>query len=392
MNIPELKAILIQEIPRIYQTHITNVSSQDKKFQAFFDQHLHWMKPVITGSLGGMIEAAFTSHEEYLIFLDQLKEQNRIVGSTFLLQVPELSPNDVLELNQNLYFHLISTCVRVTETEKVSTELKSQIIERLYITFSTSDHSFLQGYLQLKDKQVFDLHQQKLSLVGQMAAGMAHEIRNPLTSIKGFIQLIMEQLRSEKLDKDDLHFYLSICEEQMNSLDSVVSNFLSLVRNKSGRSSAEWYILTSVLERIQVLAQFYALEKSVSFTIHIPEYEVKLFGSPSDLEQISLNIIRNAMDAVSAGGHGKVHLEVLDQADEKTIKFLFIDNGQGMSPSVLAKVWNPFFTTKESGTGLGLAICRQLTEEMGGTLEIKSLEGKGTEVNLTLPIEAKNLT
>lgn len=65
---------------------------------------------------------------------------------------------------------------------------------------------------------------------------------------------------------------------------------------------------------------------------------------------------------------------------------MFKDNGQGMSPTVLDKIWNPFFTTKESGTGLGLAISRQLTEEMGGTLEIHSIEGIGTEVTLTLPV------
>ncbi|MEW9668380.1 HAMP domain-containing sensor histidine kinase [Ammoniphilus sp. 3BR4] len=381
----QLKNRLFQQISNILELHVSEMRNRSEKFESFFEQHHPWMEPIIKAGLKGIMESIFFNGDQYKTFLYKLQDENRQVGNTFLLQVPDLSPNDVLELNQNLYFHLMRTCIHILEAEKEHTVNKSEIIERLYLTFSTSDHSFLQGYLQLKDKQVFDLHHQKISLMGQMAAGMAHEIRNPLTSIKGFIHLMMEQLNKEYIDKDDLKFYLSVCEEQMESLESVVSSFLTLARNKGSQSPAEFYTLQSVMERLNVLAQFYALEKSVSFSFTLPESEVWLHGSPSIMEQICLNIIRNAMDAVSLGGRGEVHIDAVHNKEQKLIDLVFKDNGPGMSPDVLAKIWSPFFTTKETGTGLGLAISRKLTEDIGGTIRIHSTEGKGTEVTLTLP-------
>ncbi|RXT07281.1 PAS domain-containing sensor histidine kinase [Ammoniphilus sp. CFH 90114] len=383
----QLKASLLGQAPIILQSNIRDMCCRSERFQNFFDQHLLLMKPVLTEGIRGMMESIFMSDEEYQVYLRKLQEDNRELGSTFLLKIPELTANDVLQLNQNLYMHLMRTVAQLLETELGSSINKPDIIERLYLTFSTSDHSFLQGYLQLKDKQVFDLHHQKISLIGQMAAGMAHEIRNPLTSIKGFIHLIMEQMNKETLGKEDLKFYLEVCEEQMNSLESVVSNFLSLARNKSKQAPAEVFTLQSVMERLNVLAQFYALEKSVFFTYQLPESEIELYGSPSDLEQICLNIIRNAMDAVSTGGHGKVHVEAIYKEEQKVIHLVIQDNGQGMSSDMLSKIWNPFFTTKETGTGLGLAISRQLIEDMGGTIDIGSIEGEGTEVTITLPVK-----
>src|SRR5690606_29800241 len=189
----------------------------------------------------------------------------------------------------------------------------------------------------------------------EMAAGMAHEIRNPLTSIKGFASLIMEQLNEQDVNKEELNFYLQVCMDQMNSLESIVNNFLTLVREKEDEKfSLEIYNLKSVLERINVLAQFYAMEKNIYYSCNLPDSEVRLSGSPHILEQICLNIIRNGMDAVALGGLAWVHIECILRKEEGVIDLVMVDNGPGIPPEILDKIWSPYFTTKETGTGLGL--------------------------------------
>jgi len=381
-----LKAQLLQEVPKILQNHITDMRNKDEKFQHFFDHHQTNLEPVIKKVSAEIIETIFMNEVQYQAQLKVLSENVREMGRSFVLQFPELAPDDVLALNQNLYFHMMKMILQMLDG-KVNTDMtKSTILERLHLVLSTSDHSFLQGFLQLKDKQVIDLHHQKVSLMGEMAAGMAHEIRNPLTSIKGFVSLMMEQLNEQNLNKEELRYYLQICKDQMDSLESIVSHFLTLVREKDMKSSPELFSFKSVLERINVLAQFYALEKNIMFSYNLPDQEIHLCGSPQVLDQICLNLIRNGMDAVSLREFGWVHIECILKEEEGVIDIVVVDNGPGIPSEIVDKIWSPFFTTKETGTGLGLFICRQLAEKMGGALQIHSYSGEGTEAILTLPV------
>lgn len=382
-----LKAQLLQEVPQIFQQHKADMENKDEKFQAFFNQHQLFLKPILRKFSAATIETIFMSEIQYQAQLRKINEDVQELGKTFLLKFPELAPDDILALNQNLHFHLMKSILHLLDGEENTSIANSTILERLYLVLSTFDHSFLQGFLQLKDKQIIDLHQQKVSLMGEMAAGMAHEIRNPLTSIKGFVSLMMEQLNDDQnLNKEDLRFYLQVCMDQMNSLEFIVNHFLTLVREEDDDYTSEFFTIQSVIERISVLAQFYALEKNIKFTYNLSDSAVRLYGSPHILEQICLNVIRNAMDAISPGQLGWVHIECIHKESNGHIEIIVADNGPGIPTEILDKIWSPFFTTKETGTGLGLFICRQLAEKMGGTLQVHSVSGEGTEITLTLPI------
>src|SRR5699024_10760524 len=151
------------------------------------------------------------------------------------------------------------------------------------------------------------LHQQKVSIMGQMAAGMAHEIRNPITSIKGFIHLMREQNQHLHYDSKTWEHYFSICEDEMDSIEMLVSDFLLLSKkNQQANNDVELYNLNVIFKRLEPFCHFYALQKKANLQFEIPKEDVLAFMNAQYMEQVCLNIIRNAIDAVAV--HGNVSL------------------------------------------------------------------------------------
>ena len=217
-----------------------------------------------------------------------------------------------------------------------------------------------------------------LAALGEMAATVAHEIRNPLGGIGGFARLL-----ERDIDKDDPRRALvGRVIEGVGSLNRIVSNLLVYTRPMETR-----YRIVPVREWLHEMADWCQLE-APSLDVETLEIEIEVDQAaesgrfdPERLQQVMLNLLRNALQAME--GSGRLRLSA-----RRATGLLILgveDNGMGIPPEVLSDVFNPFFTTKENGTGLGLAIVRKIVELHGGNLFVTSEPGRGTRFDIHLP-------
>lgn len=217
---------------------------------------------------------------------------------------------------------------------------------------------------------------EKLTTVGQLAAGIAHEIRNPLTSIKGFLQII-------KSEGNVAPVYTSIMLDELDRIESIVNEFLFLAKPQQEIKYEEQY-LKPILEQVISLMQAEANLKGIEIKIELEDiFLQKVKCNANHLKQVFINIIKNSMEAIQS--KGTIVIEGKVCYPDSTIIIQIIDDGPGISQERLKKLGEPFYSTKEKGTGLGLMITRKLLEDHLGKLEFESEIGKGTVVNVQLP-------
>lgn len=239
------------------------------------------------------------------------------------------------------------------------------------------------SYQQMKERD-------RLTLLGQMAAGLAHEIRNPLGAIKGAAQLLADPVNGQEVDSSSAEF-IGIILEEVDRLNRVVGAVLDLAR--PGDSSVVPIDVNSVARRtLQVLSAERTppnVEVVLSLLPELPRVAI----DPEQLRQVLMNLIKNAMQAV--GQRGKVNVSTRVRFGRGTrsgkvepgafVEITVADTGPGIPRTTLEKLFLPFFTTKEKGTGLGLAISQRIVSGAGGRIEVKSYEGKGSTFTVVLP-------
>jgi len=233
---------------------------------------------------------------------------------------------------------------------------------------------------QMKRSQEQTQQREKLAVIGQMAAGIVHEIRNPLTAIKGFNNLIQSQATDEVVRE-----YAATVEEEVNNMNKVVNDFLAFARPRPPQLRT--LSLNGLVESLATMLEGQAFIRNIGFAMHPAKTEKPVRADEGQLKQVILNIAQNGMEAVAAVPEPKltVGTELSAQAEEM---LLFItDNGAGLAPDVKAKLGTPFFTTKAKGTGLGLSICYQIVKEHGGRIEVESEPGRGTSFLLYFPVQ-----
>ncbi|RBP86102.1 two-component system sporulation sensor kinase A [Cytobacillus firmus] len=234
-------------------------------------------------------------------------------------------------------------------------------------------HLFIRDISKRIQTQQLLLQSEKLTVAGQLAAGIAHEIRNPLTAIKGFLQLMEAKLTDDKT-------YFDIITSEMDRIEIILSELLTLAKPqdmKFVKSDIE-----QILESVKTLIDTQALMNNIEI---ITLYETNIFSifcDENQLKQVFINFLKNSIEAMPDGG--KITIELRSHGIDK-LKLLFIDEGSGIPDHILNRIYEPFFTTKETGTGLGLMISKQIIENHNGTLQIRS-DKKGTIVEVILPI------
>ncbi|MEW6695829.1 MAG: ATP-binding protein [Bacillota bacterium] len=232
---------------------------------------------------------------------------------------------------------------------------------------------------ELRRQETRIKEQQKLAVVGQMAAGMAHEIRNPLTSVRGFAQLIGEKMGS---DNDPFKEYLEIMIQEIDQADSFINNFLQLARPKppAMQSCSPNDIITSFVQIFESQAFLQGVKLVTDLGKDLPPIVI----DRDQIKQVLLNLCQNALQAIKT--QGTITLSTNYHREEKEVCLSVQDDGVGISPQYLDKLGTPFFTTKDNGTGLGLSISYTVVDRHKGRIEVSSKPGEGTCFSIYLPV------
>lgn len=240
-----------------------------------------------------------------------------------------------------------------------------------------------QDLTQIKRLEMAVRRSEKLAAVGALAAGIAHEIRNPLASISGSIQLLSANLAASAEDKK----LMSIVIKEIDRLNRLITDFLDFVKpdEKLNKVIDVSNLVAEVLELVKLNQK---LRKDVKQETHLTSSAI-IFGNPDKLKQVFLNLAINAYQAMESTPQPVLSVRV-DKGPEN-IRVVFKDNGPGMSQKVLARLFEPFHTTKTQGTGLGLATVHKIVETHDGQIFVESSEGKGAEFTLEFKVAPKGL-
>jgi two-component system sensor histidine kinase HydH len=217
----------------------------------------------------------------------------------------------------------------------------------------------------------------RLASLGNLAAGVAHEVRNPLSSIKGFATYFRERFGDDPKDRDTA----TIMIQEVERLDRVIGQLLEFARPSTLKIRR--VPVADLIQHSLKLIEGDARAAGIEVTSQVPS---DLNSIPMDrdrMSQVLLNLYLNSIQAMNEGG--ALEVNVARDADTKRMKIIVADNGRGMDPADQERVFDPYFTTKSDGTGLGLAIVHRIMEAHGGEIEVRSELGRGTTVTLILP-------
>lgn len=220
---------------------------------------------------------------------------------------------------------------------------------------------------------------ERLKLLSELSAGVAHEIRNPLAGIKGFLQLLEINYKKESVKEKNLFHIHSVLEE-VDRIDNITKEFLLLSKDlKVIKSEVN---INKLIKNVLSLMETLSLQKSIRIETRLDYNFTSIYGHGEHLKQVFINLIKNSIEALEIGG--KILIQSYFQ--DKQIKVEVVDNGSGIPSKIIDKIVYPFFTTKAEGTGLGLSICKRIIQNHGGKMDIESREGKGTTIRVFLPI------
>ncbi|MCY9696813.1 PAS domain-containing sensor histidine kinase [Paenibacillus alginolyticus] len=218
------------------------------------------------------------------------------------------------------------------------------------------------------------IRSEKLSLIGQLAAGIAHDIRNPLTSLKGFVKL----LKAKNAD------YVDVMLEELEHINYVVNEFMMLAKPHLNcyMESTSLGLVKSVVGFLQPHAHLYNVQIHIDIDPDIPA----IYCNPDQIKQVLINILKNGIESMPNGGIIQIAIR---NATNQGVLIRIEDQGIGISGERLSQLGEPFYTTKVNGTGLGLMVCKRIIEGHGGKLLIQSKINEGTTVEIELPKNEK---
>lgn len=223
---------------------------------------------------------------------------------------------------------------------------------------------------------------EKLAAMGKLAAGLIHEIRNPLTSVRGFIQLLAEKRPVGDQERE----YLDVVLSEIDRVNEIIKNFLFLAR--SGEFRPVKTDLGRIIKEILLVVENQAALKGIEIVHKHEPGTPEIQADPEQIKQVLLNLIQNAFQAMPFGG--KLTISLYPEPSENQVVLEVADTGVGIPPEHFSHLGEAFFTTKEDGTGLGLAISYRIIEDHRGRITVHSEEGKGARFLVKLPVTIKN--
>jgi two-component system sensor histidine kinase PilS (NtrC family) len=219
--------------------------------------------------------------------------------------------------------------------------------------------------------------QDKLAAVGRVAAGIAHEVRNPLASMRGSIQVLRSEMQADPSQAE----LMDIVLRESDRLNRIITDFLTYARPRTP-SLAEIDIREPLRETFTLLRHSPELRDGHTLEESLPDEPVRAMADAASIKQVFWNLARNALAAMPEGGRLRAELT---RAEHRRVRITFTDTGRGMSPEQVERLFEPFSLSTTGGTGLGLSIVYQIVRDHGGTITVRSREGHGTTITVELP-------
>jgi signal transduction histidine kinase len=220
----------------------------------------------------------------------------------------------------------------------------------------------------------------RLSAIGMLAASVAHEVRNPLVSVRTFVQLAPERLHDEEFRTG----FRDLALGEIDRICLLVNDLLAFARPTAPEAHAT--DINDVLEQIQRLVEGEAKKGGVELSARLDTTLPTVDGDDARIKQVFLNVVLNAIQACAGGGTVTLTTRTVRRADAHYLQIEVRDSGAGIEPEAVEHIFDPFFTTKERGNGLGLFIAQRIVHDHQGDIEVASTPGAGTSVLLHFPV------
>lgn len=281
------------------------------------------------------------------------------------------------EDDSRIYIFCIEKQESIQQIQEIITKLEKQLeTENLTLL---EKHEHMERTLKKMEQVV--IHHDNLNNFGKMASSIANELKRPLVSIKGFLQLLKPFLI--EIDKDH---YADIALEEVDHANNLIYQYLSAT-NPSVPEVKQVKIqklITEVIDSTQGAATKFRCELNYMKEQILPVIDI----DPKQMKQVLYNLINNAFDAIEGSENkGNGQISIRTTLTKNTLQISVQDNGKGMDLETKKRLFTPFFTTKEKGTGIGLAVCLKIIQNHGGIIEVLSHPGKGSTFNIVLPTE-----
>ncbi|MGC8737919.1 MAG: two-component system sensor histidine kinase NtrB [Candidatus Hydrogenedens sp.] len=275
-------------------------------------------------------------------------------------------PFSIEENNENTYQLCSKTgrLIPITERNSFITDSHGNVIGKVKVFQDLSEILELRAHIQ---------HKERLALIGEMSATIAHEIRNPLGGIRGFASFLAQDLPED----DPRQRFVKKIMQGIQTLEHTINDLLEYARPIELKQEVR-----PLCELIRSSLEFLSYDKkNISILVECPP-EIKTNFDFIRMKQVITNIVVNAVQSISTQGIIKIKGEV----ENKFVRIEIKDNGCGIKPEILPKIFSPFFSTKERGTGLGLALCAKIVDAHGGQIKAESAVGEGTTITIWLPL------
>jgi signal transduction histidine kinase len=357
--------ILASLIAILSVLHYTTDASADY-FHEFYK--LLYYVPIILGAFhfgvrGGLIVSGIVS----AIYLPHVLVQWHGTGFDVVHRILE-----VVVFNTVAY--IVGRLAEGERNQRVEVEKMALALEESYTKLKQQSEMLSEVEEQLR-------HSERLSVMGELAASLAHEVRNPLGSIRGAVEILEEECPHG----DKSYRFLQILIKEVERLNYVIESFLGLARQKTSEITR-----VSIQEAVDSIVQIIsakARKENIAIECQLPAQTVYITADGNKFRQVLLNLLLNAMAACISGGRIKIQSQMKNHDIElPCLELSIADNGTGIPENELDKIFKPFYTSKKDGTGLGLPISKRISEEYNWQLNIDSKEGEGTLARLCIPL------